>query len=165
MPTRIEIADSELANVLARLAWRLGLGWLVGRWFVLLTTTAGKDRVERTIAPYVFAGGRLFVVAPARSGWPSHVARRPVAEAQASVGPLPVRARRVDEDERAAVAALFAGRAPDLAATAPQDWWVLEATGDRAPEMLAPDLLWVWFAAAASWLVLRMARSIGRREA
>lgn len=163
MPTRIEIAGTALGNTLARLAWRLGLGWLVGRWFVLITTAAGKDRVEHAIAPYVFAGGSLFVVAPQRSSWPLQGAR-PVAAAQANVGPLPVRGRRVRDEERASVAALFAARAPDLAATAPQDWWVLEATGDRTPEILAPDLLWVWFAAAAAWLGLRMARTLGRGD-
>jgi hypothetical protein len=123
------------------LAWRLGLGWLIGRKLLLLTTT------ERRLAlPYrMFAG--TFYLERTAAPWATDLDRSPFAMVQAWPGPRSVRARRIDDsDEQELAAALWGDDRPLIA---------LDPTGHRTPEITPPDLIWVWPLAVAAWLLWR----------
>lgn len=102
-------------------AFRLGLSWLVGNRYLLLTTGGEADTVRRTALPFRWVGGELCVGEQPGTGWVDDLRRRPVAMAQAAPGPL-------------AVAAMFHG---DGTITLPP-------TGRPAPVPVVPDLLWVY---------------------
>ena len=125
---------------MAVLTWRLGLGWLIGRWLVLITTAE-----TRVAVPYrLFAG--TFYVERTDAPWVADLDRSPPATVQAWPGPRSVRARPVRDDERDLTRRLW-GRDLDLIA--------LDPTGQRTPEMAPPDLVWVWAVAAAVVVVAR----------
>jgi hypothetical protein len=123
------------------LAWRLGLGWLVGRHRLLLTTA------ERRLAlPYRFFAGTFYLVRTEEQ-WATDLDRHPAATIQAWPGPRSVRAREVtDPDEVELVARLWGQDRPVIA---------LQPTGQRTPEMTPPDLIWVWPILFVAWLVAR----------
>ena len=152
MPWRMAAAASPAATRAAVIAWRLSLGWLAGRWFTLVGTSTGES-VRRSIVPFAMAEGTLYVVAPPGAPWLGDVARRPIAQAQTHPGPLAVRARPLHRDEEPRVAELFRRVAPDLAATDRRRWLALQPTGDRPPDPVVSDLMWVWGVAAAAMAV------------
>lgn len=131
------------------LVWRLGLGWLVGRRLLLLTTA------ERRVAvPFRFFAGTFYVPLTSRP-WVADLERSPAATVQAWPGPRSVRARPItDTDEAELARRLFGHRGPVLA---------LSPTGQRTPDMTAPDLVWVWPALAAAWWLIT--RSVLREHA
>lgn len=127
------------------LAWKLGLGWLVGRRFILLTTTAGKDE-RRTGLRYAFAGGTFYVALDPEAPWARDLAAKPQALAQAAPGPRAVRARSIeDAGELEAARGILGATGPVLA---------LDGSGDRAPLMTGPDYAWVWPVAAVLWWLM-----------
>lgn len=129
---------------MAILAWRLGLGWLIGRYRILLTTAQ-----RRVVVPYRFFAGTFYLVATAEP-WVGDLAASPQAMVQAAPGPRAVRARPLDDPEELALARqLWQRQAPIVA---------LSPTGQRTPPITAPDLLWVWPTAAAALLMLRRRR-------
>ena len=120
-------------------AWRLGLGWLVGRRLLLLTTAE-----RRVVLPFrLFAD--TFYLPLQRAAWVDDLERAPVATAQAWPGPRSVRVRPIGDAEELELAAGLWGDDRPLVALSP--------TGQRTPEMTAPDLVWVWpLAAIVAWL-------------
>ncbi|MBT8213138.1 MAG: hypothetical protein KJN71_08330 [Acidimicrobiia bacterium] len=127
-------------------SWRLGLGWLVGRWFVLLTTTT-SDGERRSVLPYVFAGGTVYVPVTNDAPWVGDVAAKPQALVQAAPGPRAVRARRVEDPAELEAARQALGTSGELMA--------LDGSGDRSPMMTGPDLAWIWPVAALVWWLTR----------
>lgn len=119
--------------------WRLGLGWLVGRWRLLVTTTE-----VRAAVPFRFFAGTFYLRA-ADAPW-LDVAREPAVTIQAWPGPRSMKVRAPDADERDLAAGLW-GSDDELIALSP--------TGQRSPEMLAPDLVWLWPVAMLALLLGR----------
>lgn len=151
------------------IAYRLGLGPVVGTLFMALTTTGRRSGVPRhTMVTFVRARGRVYAAAAygARSHWLRNLSANPVATLQTARGATPARARRVtDEAElrdvldaaarahllRPYLASQGAGRDLD-ALVAERDRLVLVAfdpTDEAGPPGLPRDLVWVWPAAAA----------------
>lgn len=112
----------------AVLAWRLGLGWLVGRRWALVTTTSSEGGLRRTVVPYLFGDGSIYL--PGAGAYAADLGHTPRALVQAAPGPLGVRYRPPTPDEEAALPS--------------GDWIVLEPTADPVPEMVPPDLVWLW---------------------
>jgi len=108
--------------------WRLGLGWLVGRRWLLVTTTD-----VRAAVPFRFFAGTFYLRA-ADAPW-LNAAREPAVTIQAWPGPRSMKVRGLEADEEAVAAGLW-GDDDELIALSP--------TGQRSPEMLAPDLIWLW---------------------
>jgi len=127
------------------LAWRLGLGWLVGRHRILLTTAN-----RRVVVPFRFFVD-TFYVRRVEAPWIDDLAATPTATVQAWPGPRPVRVRPIEDPEEAELAGrLWGDDVPVLA---------LSPTGQRTPDMTAPDLMWVWPAAlVALWAARRLWR-------
>lgn len=126
---------------MAILAWRLGLGWLIGRYRILLTTAQ-----RRAVLPYRFFAGTFYLLEKAEP-WVNDLAASPQAMVQAAPGPRAVRARPIDDPEELSLARrLWNTEAPIVA---------LSPTGQRTPGITAPDLLWVWPVAAVAVLALR----------
>jgi hypothetical protein len=126
---------------MAIVAWRLGLGWLIGRRRILLTTAQ-----RRVVLPYrLFAG--TFYLLGTDEPWAMDLVKSPQAMVQAAPGPRAVRARPLDDpDELELARRLWSADAPIVA---------LSPTGQRTPGITAPDLLWVWPVAAVAVLTLR----------
>lgn len=147
----------QLANALVRLAWRLGLGWLVGRRLLLLTTVGrSSGRLHRVPVDFVFRGGTFYVRSTAgeATDWCRNLAAQPVCTTQTWPGPKAARARRITDPDELADVALLLGRER----LEPGTWVALEPTAQKAPLMLEPDLIWAWPVAAALWLLGRRAR-------
>ena len=113
----------------AIVAWRLGLGWLIGRHSLLLTTQDRAGAVRRTLLRYRFYAGNLYVVDDG-SPWVADLTEVPRATAQAHPGPLAVKRREPSPEE---ILVLGDG-----------SWLVLEPTGEAVPPPVEPDLVWVW---------------------
>ncbi|MBT8198648.1 MAG: hypothetical protein KJP12_05760 [Acidimicrobiia bacterium] len=128
------------------IAWRLGLGWLVGRRFVLLTTST-QESERLSVLPYAFAGGTFYVPADPGAPWVGDVAAKPQALVQAAPGPRGVRARPVTRPDELTAARQALGVSGDVMA--------LDGSGDPSPMMTPPDLAWVWPVAAVVWWLTR----------
>ncbi len=169
--------------------WRLGLGWLIGRRLLLLTTVGRRSgEPHRVVVGFQFRAGTFYVISAAGSGtdWYRNLMARPPATIQAWPGPRSVRARRLSEPaELAAMYRIWRERVPGTMArfleSAGVDdreqavresgrrlhWVALEPTGQKTPEMTPPDLIWVWPAAVLAALLYRVLRRrrVGRTEA
>lgn len=150
-----------MANSLLLMAWRLGLGWLVGR-YVLLLTTVGREsgKLHRVPVSFLFRGGTFYVRSTTgkHADWYRNLEARPVCTTQTWPGPKAARARPITAPEEAAeVAARFDRERPRFGCCAPSSeesmWVALEPTAQNAPGMLEPDLIWAWPVAAALGLV------------
>jgi len=110
------------------LAWRLGLGWLVGRRWSLVTTTVPDGSRRHSVVLSLFGDGNVYV----RSGgrYAEDLAHTPRALVQAGPGPLGVRCRPPIPAEEAALP--------------PGRWIVLEPTAEPVPDMVPTDLVWLW---------------------
>lgn len=115
---------------MAILAWRLGLGWLVGRRMVLLTTSQ-----RRVVVPFrQFAG--TFYLRKDGSAWVDDLAASPAVTIQAWPGPRSVRARTLESTQERRLVTELWGDDSEVVALSP--------TGQRTPDMTTPDLVWVW---------------------
>ena len=130
---------TDNVTVAGVIGWRLGLGWLLGRRRLLLTTQDRSGAIRRSLVPYRFYAGNLYV--PAREPWEADLEAVPRATAQAHPGPLAVHRRQASYAERRV---LGEGR-----------WIVLEPTGEPVPMGVEPDLLWVWLLAVVAGVVWR----------
>ncbi len=158
MSLRISIARSSSATPLLTIAWRLGLGPLVGRPLCLVTAAANGDTVHRQVLPYVFVAGDFLVPIVGDPSWAESAARRPQVTVQAHPGPLATRARVLTDDERGRLETLLATTSPDLRGIPPDAWRVLEPTGDPGPPPALADLNWVWAVAVVGTLLFRSLR-------
>ena len=109
-------------------AWRLGLGWLVGRWLLLVSTVERREAV-----PFRFFAGTFYVRASDLPWLDTSTA--PALTIQAWPGPRSVKGRALTAEESELAAELWGG-SDELIALSP--------TGQRSPEMVAPDLVWLW---------------------
>jgi hypothetical protein len=123
--------------------WRLGLGWLIGRWLLLVTTTDHQAAVPFRL----FAG--TFYLRAADVPWLDGA--EVSATVQAWPGPRSVKTREMDIEEQAVAAQQW---------DAADDYVALSPTGQRSPEMVPPDLVWVWPVALGLWWLVR--RTYGR---
>lgn len=158
---RLRVASSPIALQVARLGWRLGLGWLLGRWFVLLGTTAASDTTRRSLVPFFEHRGNILLLAPPDAAWTADVARSRIVQIQAQPGPLGSVIRPIDPSEEDRVLALGMALAPDLARTKTGTWYVARASGDRPPPIEDPDLMFLGLglcAAAAATTVSALRR-------
>ncbi len=123
-PSPPTVAD-RLTTAATVWGFRLGLSWLIGRRWLLLSTTSGTaDQVRRTAVRYRWQDGVLVIPDQPGAGWSTDLQTRPVAMAQAAPGPLSV-AAEFHEDRTI----------------------TLPATGRPGPDPVLPDLIWVYPAA------------------
>ena len=165
--------------------WRLGLGPIVGRVFMLITTTGRKTGLpRRTVVEYhtLPENGKKYV--PCAFGPKAQYYRNIVADPRVTVqtadGTERMIATRVtDDDELVAVYELFKRRDPvilnryldslgirpdpaDIVAKKDRIYWLrFDPTDEPTPPPLEADLKWVWLVALAGWLGFWL----GRRKA
>ena len=130
-----DVARSGVAQRLATWPWRIGLGWLVGRRFVLLSTSAPQGVIRRTLVPALYDGADVLVAGLEGAHWQEDLAAKPVANVQAHPGPLAARLEPV----------------ADGPAVPGVTWYRVQPSGGIAPEMVGPDQAWVWGALPLAW--------------
>lgn len=159
------------------LLWRLGLGPLVGRLFMIMTTTGRKSgRPRHTAIEYHTWRGRKYVLAAwPKSDWYRNLQADPHLTIQTAVGIECVIARRLTDDAELADVYEFAAANPLM-----RRFWQLlgvdmalegflahkeqfhlltfEPTAEPSPPPLTADLVWVWTAVLALGLLLGLGR-------
>lgn len=147
--------------------WRLGLGPLLGRSILILTTTGRRSgRSRRTALEYSIVGGRTYLASGwgLQPDWCKNILADPRVTVQSSVGPVRGRAVRVvADDETLALYHAARGKSPVwseyLAALGiedtPEDYlakkdrvvaWRVDPTDEPTPPPLPADLVWLWLA-------------------
>lgn len=159
--------------------WRLGLGPLIGRMFMLITHTGRKSGLpRRTMVELHRLNGRIY--APSgfgrRSQWYRNIEADPHVTIQTAVGPQPSLAVRVtDDDELLALLHEMGSSAgqsmldlylqsldienSDAAILANKDriyWLRFDPTNEPTPPPLPADLAWVWPVAGVTTAVLAL---------
>lgn len=159
------------------LLWRLGLGPVMGRLFMLITQTGRKSGLpRRTLVEYHALGDRKYVVSAfgARAHWFRNIEADPHVTIQTAFGTQRVAARRVTrDDEVLEVYTLLMERNPvmmswyletlDITPTAEDvlkhkdrlHILTFERTDAPTPPPLEADLVWVW-GLVAGLLALRL---------
>jgi len=97
---RIPYPSSPLLRQLFRLPillWRLGLGRLVGRLFMVLTTTGRSSGQPRRVAIeyHEFRGRKYVMAAWPQSDWYRNIVHQPLVTVQTAGGAEPATARRI----------------------------------------------------------------------
>jgi deazaflavin-dependent oxidoreductase (nitroreductase family) len=167
---------------LPMLGFRLGVGRLVGRRFMILTTTGRTSgRPRHTMTAWHRGERALYVLAlyGAGSQWYRNVLSNPIVTAKTATGAHTYRAARAqsDDDLLDAVAALrkssllwrfhlavndVADRADELLAAGDRLVVVrLEHAWEPGPPTMPADLVWVW-PLAAVLLVIRSVATLRR---
>jgi deazaflavin-dependent oxidoreductase (nitroreductase family) len=151
------------------LLYRLGLGWLAGRLFMILTTTGRKSGLpRRTAIEYHRFLGRKYVMNAygMKSDWYRNILADPYVTIQTANGVERCRARRLTSDGELIEAYGFFESSPAFRCLiqrlgfemsreeflAQQDRWCLvtfDPTDDPTPPPLEADLRWVLPLAAA----------------
>lgn len=161
--------------------WRMGLGPLLGRVFILITHTGRKSGLpRRTMTEYHVLNGRKYVPCAfgERAQWYKNIMADPHVTIQTADGTEHVIARRVtDDDELLAVYDLLRRRNPLML-----NWYLesmgieptrdgllagkdrvyiltFEPTDEPTPPPLEADLTWVWWV-----LALLLARALRSRR-
>lgn len=149
------------------LAWRMGLGRVLGHIFVLLTTTGRRSGLpRRVVTEYLTYRGKLIVPCAfgAKADWYRNLMSDSRVTVQTWQGAESMRAVLITEAEE--VRALYPvglrrnpvmmrayfrslGMDPDdledvVAKRARITWFRCEPTDDSTPPPLEADLLWVW---------------------
>jgi len=148
------------------LLWRLGLGPILGRVFMLLTTWGRKSGLpRRTVVEYHTLDGKIY--APCAFGpkadWYKNIVANPRVTVQTARGIQSMIATRVtDDEELLAVYELFRRRDPilldaylrsldirsdpaDVMAKKDRIYWIrFEPTDEPTPPPLEVDLAWIW---------------------
>ena len=124
-----------------KLLYRFGLGWLVGRRWLLVVTTEAEGAGTRTSVHRYRLEHDAVVVPSEPAPWLDDLAAKPVATIHAHPGPLAVAAEL---------------RAEEV---------VFTPTGRQSPPAVVPDLNWVLPAVAAGLAAARLGRSRRRRGA
>lgn len=156
------------------LLYRLGLGFLIGRLFMIMTTTGRKSgQPRRTAIEFHEFEGQPTVLSGwgERTDWYRNLQADPRATVQTWRGTAAVRARRIDTDEELRRAFDWAQSNPTMrwlmklagfALTAEQflaarERFVLvtfEPTNEPTPPALEADLWWVWVMGAILLVLL-----------
>ena len=146
------------------LLYRLGLGVLVGRLFMVLTTTGRKSGVpRRTAIEFHEFEGKPTVMSGwgEKTDWYRNLAANPLATVQTWRGAQSVRARRIDSEDELRRAFAWAQSNPTMqrmmklagfAMSAEQfiaekerfTLVIFEPTDQPTPSPLKADLVWVW---------------------
>lgn len=146
------------------LLYRLGLGFLVGRLFMVLTTTGRKSgKASRTAIEFHEFEGRPTVMSGwgTKTDWYRNLEADPLATVQTWRGARSVRARRITSEEELARAFAWAQSNPTMrrmmqlagcAMTleqflAQRERFTLitfELTEAPTPAPLRADLIWIW---------------------
>ncbi len=163
--------------------WRMGLGPVLQRWFLVLTTTGRKSGQPRhTMLEFSVMDGKTFLGSGwgERPDWCQNIAADPRVTIQSSSGTQSAMARRVTSDEE--MARLYhvakARKSPVwkeyLASLGIEDTvedyvakkerlviFRLDPTSEKTPALMKTDLVWVWgvvllVAWFAWWLLSRM---------
>jgi hypothetical protein len=130
-----DVARSGVAQRFATWPWRIGLGWLVGRRFVLLSTSAPQGVIRRTLVPALYDGADVLLGGLEGAHWHDDIATKPVANLQAHPGPLAARLTPTTDGP------------PTPGVT----WYRAAPSGGIAPEMVGPDQAWVWGVLPLAW--------------
>jgi deazaflavin-dependent oxidoreductase (nitroreductase family) len=144
--------------------YRLGLGFIVGRLFMVLTTTGRKSgQPRRTAIEFHEFEGRVTVMSGwgTRADWYRNLHANPLATIQTWRGAQSSRARRITSDEELVRAFRWASANPSMRAmmqvagfemTLEQflaqkerfTFVTFEPADDPTPEPLKADLTWIW---------------------
>jgi deazaflavin-dependent oxidoreductase (nitroreductase family) len=176
---------SPLVKTLVRmpmLMWRLGLGALVGRVFMVLTTTGRKSgEPRRAVVEVLEHEGRKYVLSGhgPHSDWYRNIEADPRVTVQAAWGVEHMLARRVVSDAEIVAAYHALDRSPIMG------WWTktlgfkptpedflaekerlyfltFDLTTEPTPAPLPSDLVWLWpvglVGGVGGWLLSRVAR-------
>lgn len=153
--------------------WRLGLGRLLSRLFLVLTTRGRKSGLPRhTMLEYSIVDGKTYVVSGwgTRAGWYKNIQADPHVTIQTIDGTQSVVARRVIDEEVIARLYAYAQRSPlwesyltslDIQPTredfvAKKERLVIltfDPTDEPTPAPLEADLVWLWPVMAGCLLV------------
>lgn len=156
------------------LLYRLGLGVLVGRLFMVLTTSGRKSgKPRRTAIEFHEFEGKPTVMSGwgERTDWYRNLQANPLATVQTWRGAASVRARRIDSDEELRRAFDWAQSNPTMRRMmklagfemtaeqflAERERFTLvtfEPTDEPTPPALKADLWWVWVVVSAAILLL-----------
>lgn len=164
------------------LAWRLGLGRILGRRLMIMTSKGRKSGLSRrTAVEFYEHNGRKYVFSlrGTNTDWYRNLAADPHMTIQTAEGTEQVKARRVTENREVGEAYDFLAAIPVMkqwaaalgipfsreSVIANKDRFILvsfDPTTDPTPPPLKPDLGWIWPAAEGAallgWLVVRNAR-------
>lgn len=167
--------------------WRLGLGPLVGRWMMVLTTTGRKSGLpRRTMIECHWLNGRKYAPSGfgARSQWYQNIMANPYVTVQTTDGTEAMQAIRVTDDaELLAIFEMLQCEDPpfilnaylksiDLERADPAEiiankeriyWLRFEPTDAATPPGLEVDLAWLWPVALFGLLGLGRLRALTRR--
>lgn len=162
--------------------WRLGLGRVVGRFLVLLTTTGRKSHEpRRVVLEYHTHQGRKYAASswPDRADWVLNLRRDPYATIQTCTGTEHVRARFIDDEAELRALADWVRSIPAFV------WWLdLIGAGPTIDDLIAirdhfalvefvpvesetppaqkPDLVWVWQMIPLAIMLVRGLRAARR---
>lgn len=175
---------SRWARMLFRtplIAWRLGLGPITGKLFLVLTTTGRKSRLPRyTMVEFYTLKGVKYVTCAfgARAQYYLNIVADPRVTVQTADGTESALATRVtDDDELLAVYELFKRRDPplllwylnslgikpaadDVLANKERVYFLrFEPTDEVTPPGIEVDLAWLWPVALLGVLAWRWLRS------
>jgi deazaflavin-dependent oxidoreductase (nitroreductase family) len=159
--------------------WRMGLGPILQRWFLVLTTTGRKSGLPRhTMLEFSVMDGKHYVGSGwgERPDWCKNIAADPRVTIQFSHGMESAMAKRVTADEE--MASLYhvakARKSPvwkeyleSLGIEDTVEDYVakkerlvifrLEPTSEKTPAAMKTDLVWVWAVIAiVVWLIWRL---------
>lgn len=166
--------------------WRLGLGPIIGKVFLLLTHTGRVSGLpRRTMTEYHVINGRKYIPCAfgPQSQWYKNIVADPHVTIQTADGVEHVIARRVtDDEELLAVFETLRRRNPvmlkwylesldirddpeDILAKKDRIYWLtFDPTDEPTPPPLEADLTWVWLVVAALWVGMRWMRRRCRKE-
>lgn len=158
--------------------WRMGLGPLLQRWFVVLTTTGRVSTKPRhTMLEYSVMDGKTYLGSGwgERPDWCKNIAADPRVTLQSSRGSESALAQRVTSDDE--MARLYhvakARKSPVwkqyLASLGIEDTvedylakkerlviFRLDPTSEKTPEPMKTDLVWVWAViSVVAWVIWR----------
>ena len=156
-------------------AWRFGFGWLLGKVFLVLTTTGRKSgRPRHTMLEFSFVDGRTYIGSGwgPRTDWMRNIERDPRVTVQVRGKTFAAFARHVSDDPELLRFFNYArGRSPvwkDYLASlgiedTPADFIAkkerltilrLDTVTEAGPPGLRADLVWVWLLVIAGAVVL-----------
>lgn len=139
------------------IAWRLGLGPITGKLFLVLTTTGRKSGLPRhTMVEYHVLEASKYTPCAfgSKAQYYQNIVADPRVTIQSADGTEHALAVRVtDDDELIAVFELFKRRDPLLLE------WYLKSLGIK-PKVLEVDLAWLWLVGLVGLLVMQRVRSL-----